>query len=281
MRCNRLNAILVILTFRFSNLLIALFCIPALAGVSVAHADTSLLSISASPSINATNLAKSDIVDLTNAATKAGKIPQKIQSQLKAAGRGDVLAMYDIAQFLYEQTPDQGIDYRHHAFSWALSAARRGHGEAALLTGQMYRNGFGVQQNFIRARKWLERARSRRASEPNFELALLYADANNPSRDPVKADAYISAAITASEPRGCLVSAKDKMNDGASFKDVIREINCAANGGIIDAMEMLGDYHLAQRSPLAVARARAWFRKATALGSQSAAQKLNKLAVAP
>lgn len=275
MRYNQLNSILVILTFRVPNLLIALLCVPALLGITPAYADN------ASASENTVNRAKSNAVDLTGLASSGRMIPAEIREQLTAAGRGDVLAMYDIAQFLYQQKPDAELNYRQYAFSWALNAARRGHGEAALLTGQMYRNGHGVQQNFIKARKWLERALSRRASEPNFELALLYADADNPSRDPAKADDYISAAITASEPRGCLISAKDKMNDGASFREVIREINCAANGGIVDAMEMLGDYHLAQRSPLAVARARAWFRKATALGSSSAVQKLNTLAVQP
>ncbi len=273
MRCNQLNSILVILTFRVSNLLIALLCIPAFLGVALANAADK------APPSDAILTAKTSVVDLTRPLASTGAITPKIHQRLQAARRGDALAMFDIAQFLYHQKTRVNMDHQQQAFSWALAAARRGHGEAALITGRMYRSGYGIEQNFIKARKWLERALTRRASEPNFELALLYADALNPSQDTAKADQYVLAAIAASEPRGCLVSAKDRMNDGAQVKDVIREITCAADGGIPDAMEMLGDYHLLQRSPLAIARARTWFRKATAHGSPSASKKLSALVV--
>ncbi|NBP80877.1 sel1 repeat family protein [bacterium] len=137
--------------------------------------------------------------------------------------------------------------------------------------------GIGVAQNFAKARKWLERALARKSREPNFELALLYADTDNPGSDKKKAAEYLTAAIEQSEPRACLISAQSKIEDGATFRSVLTEVTCAADGGMPEAMEMLGDFNLQQNSPYALVRARKWLRLAAENGSKSAARKLLEL----
>ena len=87
-----------------------------------------------------------------------------------------------------------------YAFGWALLAARNGHAQSAELTGVMYRSGIGVQQNYVKARKWLERALARGSNEPYFELAILYADEDNPGVDKTKSAEYLTEAIRMSEP---------------------------------------------------------------------------------
>ncbi len=148
------------------------------------------------------------------------------------------------------------------AFGWALLAAREGHAQSAELTGVMYRNGIGVPQNFVKARKWLERALARGSNEPNFELAILYADDENPGVDKNKAANFLTEAIKTAEPRACLIAARNKIAEGVELRRTLGELNCAADGNIPEAMELLADYHLAKRSPLSKSRARAWLERA-------------------
>ena len=203
--------------------------------------------------------------------------PQTIRDQLWLAHRDDINAMHEVALYLLDQRGSDDDNMARYAFGWALYAGRRGHPQASELTGSMYRRGIGVAQNFAKARKWLERALARKSREPNFELALLYADTSNPGSDKKKAAEYLTAAIEQSEPRACLISAQSKIDDGATFRSVLTEVTCAAEGGMPEAMEMLGDFNLQQNSPYALVRARKWLRLAAENGSKSAARKLLEL----
>jgi TPR repeat protein len=255
------NKILLILRFRFANLLVFIVFLPwVVSGIAPASAQSD-------PGNQLANYAK----DLAETA------PQHIQSRLRDAHLEDVGAMYEMAIYLRTLARKTDDPINQLAFGWALNAARRGHPEAAQLTGEMYRKGVGVGQDYSRARKWLERALARRSTEPNFELALLYSDEANLGYDSTKAASYLAAAIRASEPRACLISARNKMQDGTAFQIVIEDITCAADGGLVEAMEMLGDYHLTQRSPYANRRARHWFQRAMQAGSQTASEKLASL----
>lgn len=203
--------------------------------------------------------------------------PQIIREELAKAHDHDIDAMHAVAVYLMAQRTSDDDEMAHYAFGWALFAGRNGHSQASELTGSMYRRGVGVSQNFAKARKWLERALARKSTEPNFELALLYADEENPNINKNKAAFYLAEAIKHSEPRACLISAQSKINDGVVFRRVLSEVTCAAEGGLTDAMEMLGDYNIAQRSPYALVRARKWLRLAAASGSRSAALKLAEM----
>ena len=254
---NLLNKILLILRFINTNLLVCFVFLPWVASAQAQTAASAELG----------HYAK-ELVEVT---------PDTIQQRLRDAHNGDVAAMFEIANYLRLQ-PENDTDPRYQlAFGWALNAARRGHPQAAQMTGAMYRRGVGVAQDFSRSRKWLERALARGASEPNFELALLYSDETNISFDDAKAAQYLAAAIRANEPRACLISARNQMTDGASFRNVIEEVMCAADGGLVEAMEMLGNFHLTQRSPYAERRARLWLQRAMLAGSQSASETLANL----
>lgn len=202
---------------------------------------------------------------------------QELFDTLSMAKSGDAIAMYEIAVYLNEQAQN-GADQNYQlAFGWALNAARKGHPEAAELTGSMYRQGFGIEQNYIKARKWLERALARNSKEPNFELAILYADENNPGKDTKRAAELLASAIRRNEPRACLVAARNKLNQGVAFKQALPQVRCAANGGLVPAMLTLADYHLNRRSPDALNEAKRWLEIAAAKGSSDAAALLLEL----
>ena len=211
------------------------------------------------------------------AATLPEDAPESIRNDLRAAHNQDVNAMYNVASYLSEQRVSADDPLGKYAFGWALLAARNGHPQAAELTGVMYRTGLGVPQNFVKARKWLERALSRESLEPNFELALLYSDRNNTGNNPAKAAEYLTEAIKKREPRACLISARNKLEDGQTFRKVLNDVTCAAEGGVIDAMEMLGDYNISRKSPYATVRAREWLTRAVEAGSETAGEKLAQL----
>ena len=141
----------------------------------------------------------------------------------------------------------------------------------------MYRGGTGVPQNYVKARKWLERALARRSMEPNFELAILYADEGNPGMDRIKSAKHLTEAIRTSEPRACLIAARNKIDEGVEMRRILGEITCAAEGGIPEAMEMIAEYQLSKRSPQSRIRAREWLIRAINSGSETAAGKLAAL----
>jgi len=196
---------------------------------------------------------------------------------LAAAHQGDIDSMYSIALYLLEEGQNGNAEYLPLAFGWSLNAARRGHAQSAELTGVMYRRGIGVPRNFVKARKWLERAAIRGSLEPNFELALLYSEEENPGASKTRASTFLADAIRLMEPRACLIAARNKVNNGVEFRKALGELRCAANGGIVDAMIMLAQYHLTKRSPFAKTNAKDWLLKAAELGSDEAMAILSGL----
>ena len=202
---------------------------------------------------------------------------ETIKETLAAAHNGDVEAMYTIALYLLDEGQLGKPDYLPLAFGWSLNAARRGHAQSAELTGVMYRRGIGIERNFVKARKWLERAVARGSLEPNFELALLYSEAENPGANKSRAAAFLADAIRLMEPRACLIAARNKINEGIEIRKTLNELRCAANGGIVDAMIMLANYHLDKRSPYAKTNAKEWLSKAAELGSDEALAILSGL----
>ena len=196
---------------------------------------------------------------------------------LAAAHDGDVQAMYSIALYLLEEGQIGRPEYLPLAFGWSLNAARRGHPQSAELTGVMYRRGIGTERNFVKARKWLERAVVRGSLEPNFELALLYSEDENPGANKNRAAAFLAEAIKLMEPRACLIAARNKINEGAEVRKALKELRCAANGGIIDAMLTLAKFELTKRSPYAKTKAREWLLQAADRGSDQALVMLSEL----
>ena len=209
--------------------------------------------------------------------TLAPDTSQAVRDTLSNAHAGDIDSMHRIATYLIGKSVTDDDQMAKYAFGWALLAARNGHAQSAELTGVMYRNGIGVPQNYVKSRKWLERALARGSDEPNFELAILYADDNNPGVDKTKASNYLTEAIKTAEPRACLIAARNKLDEGIELRRILGELNCAADGKIPEAMELLADYHLTKRSPLSENRARAWLEKALGAGSTTAAGKLAAL----
>ena len=270
MPVNQANATLVMLTIGFAYFIVAP-C--SLVGMPAA--------VAADRAASEPALAASAVLTPPRASSghdqRMPALPHDLDDLAKAAKHGDVAAMYSLAHYLHHHAAATDDRFSRYAFGWALIAARHGHGEAALMVGRMYRDGAGVAQNHFKARKWLQRALARRASEPHFELARLYADTDFTGYDMARSAVHLQRALAAGEPRACLTAATRQLSQGKPFRAVIREITCAADGGLVEAIELLGDYHLAQPSPLAVARAKARFRQAHRLGSKTAAAKLDTI----
>lgn len=198
----------------------------------------------------------------------------EFRTTLELAKNGDPEAMFVVALRLLEEDHDH---FNGDAFGWALNAARAGHPESAELTGKLYRLGIGVERNFVKSRKWLFRAISRNATGAYFELALLFNDEDNPSFNPEEASLHMNSALAKNEPRACLVSANNKIGQGRPIRNALKELTCAANGGITSAMIMIAEYYLDKRSPNAEFYARQWLRRAADAGDQNAIDRLNKL----
>ena len=190
---------------------------------------------------------------------------------LQLAREGDPEAMYVVALRLMEENLES---YHADAFGWALNAARAGHPQAAEMTGRFYRMGMGVDKNYVKSRKWLFRALYRGSIGANFELALLFSDEDNPAFSEEQAAEHMENAIKKNEPRACLVAAEAKLASGLSVRKSLKELTCAANGGIVSAMLYIADYYMEKRSPNAQFLARQWLQKAADAGDESAIQRL-------
>ena len=201
-------------------------------------------------------------------------LEQNFTTTLELAQEGNPEAMYAVAVRLMDEKSDI---YHQDAFGWALNAARAGHPKAAEMTGRLYRIGMGVDVNYVKSRKWLLRALSRGAIGAHFELALLYADEDNPSFDKDEAAHHMTNALKKSEPRACLVAAQGKIDSDLGIRKALKELTCAANGGIVTAMIYIADYYISKRSPNATFQAKQWLQKAADAGSQNALKKLAEL----
>jgi len=198
-----------------------------------------------------------------------------LTTQLLEARQGNPVAMVEVAGTLLEISRvnnDEGL--RAHAFGWMLAAARQGHAEAAELTGRYYRNGTGVEQNFAKSEKWLMRAKQRKSGGADFELALYYRDERNPSRDQHIAARYLNAALKRKDPRACILAAFQKIQRQTPLRAALKELICAAEGGVIPAMLVLADYYEKRSSPNAAYKSRTWLKKAAAAGSPVALERL-------
>lgn len=201
-------------------------------------------------------------------------ITDDFSTTIELARNGNPEAMYVVALRLIDE---KNSIYEKDAFGWALNAARAGHPKAAELTGRLYRTGKGVDINYVKSRKWLLRAITRGSVGAHFELALLYADEDNPSNDKDEASRYMEIAISKSEPRACLVAAKAKIDNGFDIRKALKELTCAANGGIVTAMLIIADYFIEKRSPNATFQAKQWLQKAADAGSDEALKRLAEL----
>lgn len=193
---------------------------------------------------------------------------------LSMAREGNAEAMYVVALRLLKENSNS---YDRDAFGWALNAARSGHPQAAELTGKLYRLGKGVDRNYVKARKWLFRARSRGAMGAHFELALLFNDEENPAFNEETAAVHMVDALKRNEPRACLVAATAKIESGRPVRNALKELVCAANGGIEEAMLAIADYYESKRSPNAIYKAKQWLQKAADNGNEQAIARLADL----
>ena len=76
-------------------------------------------------------------------------------------------------------------------------------------------------------------------------------------------------ALSRNEPSWAgLVAAMAKINSGRPIRNALKELTCAANGGIVEAMLAIADYYQSKRSPNATFKAKQWLQKAADTGNE-------------
>jgi len=106
----------------------------------------------------------------------------------KVAESGDPDAQYELGYL-----NDTGKYYKvlardtRKAAEWYEKAALQGHAKAQTALGQLYINGYGVQQDYVVGVDWLQKAAEQGDADAHLELGWLYADGEGIPEDPVKA----------------------------------------------------------------------------------------------
>ena len=101
-------------------------------------------------------LGRAWLAPVAGADTWPSDAPEDIRLELSQAHAGNVDSMYLVATYLADQAIE---DDAMASFAWLGALRRATAAQAAELTGVMYRGGIGVPQNYVKSRKWFERAR--------------------------------------------------------------------------------------------------------------------------
>lgn len=89
------------------------------------------------------------------------------------------------------------MTYSAEAIDLLQRAAERGHAQAMLRLGTLYRSGFGAVQNFSLAAKWIERAAHEGEPQAMLELGRLYREGIGMPKDMIKAYVWLNRAAAA------------------------------------------------------------------------------------
>jgi len=127
------------------------------------------------------------------------------------------------------------------AESWALQAAKSGHGAAMLWLGSFYLTATKDAPIYHKAEIWLQQAASNNAQNAHISLARFYADDSSPLFEPTRAHHHFKIAIMLEEPQACLARAsyykrRPEAQDGYDIATLISDLECAAKQGSADVI---------------------------------------------
>ena len=136
---------------------------------------------------------------------------------------------------------------KQEVFALVTAEARYGDAPAMQLLGWAYDVGFGVAQDYAKAREWFEKAADKGDARAMHNLGVIYADGHGVAQDYAKAREWFEKA---------------------------------ADKGDARAMTNLGAlYEKGQGVPRDYTKARDWYEKAAAKGDESAKKALERLAI--
>ena len=157
------------------------------------------------------------------------------------------------------------------ALELIVPLADAGNTDAQNVLAIMYIQGWGVDQDAIRAREWFEKAAAGGNARASFNLARMYAMGNGVPKDCARALQYLRAPAEAGDPVG-QVNLGSMYADGSEcipqdFEEALRWYRMAANQGDALAQHSLGAFYaLGEGVEQDFASAMKWYEKAAAQG---------------
>jgi len=137
----------------------------------------------------------------------------------QAARGGDVEAAFQLGELLrlgVAGVPAQPVA----AAPWYTLAAQQRHARAALVLGQLYKNGDGVARDDRLAARWLQAASDGGNAHAMFLLSYFYSEGRGVARDPAKARTLLEEAAEHEYPPALQELAMTvQLGDAHSAKD--------------------------------------------------------------
>lgn len=116
-----------------------------------------------------------------------------------AAGRGDAGAQYLLAKILFDGNAAQVQD-RQQARIWFEQAARQQHAQAAYFLGLIYKNGYGVAIDAVKASNWFVQSVALGNADAMFMLGNAYLAGDGVALDQTRAVALLQQAAEQEHP---------------------------------------------------------------------------------
>jgi hypothetical protein len=122
--------------------------------------------------------------------------PGQLSDTRRAAEQGETEAQYRLGRSLFLDGASD-LSKANEALHWLQLAAGKGHPEALVYLGRVYRSGVGAPQNFARAAQYMEQAAHTGHPPAMLELGRLYRDGVGKPRDIVQAYVWLNRAAAA------------------------------------------------------------------------------------
>jgi len=165
-------------------------------------------------------------------------------------------------------------DTKKEVFAMFQAGADRGNATSMTNLGWLYEKGFGVAQDYAKARKWYEEAADKDDGNAMYNLGLLYAKGQGMARDYAKARKWYEKAADIGHPGamtnlGVLYDNGQGMaQDYAKAREWYEKAAAKDNANAMVSLGLL--YAKGQGMAQDYARAREWFEKAADKGDEHA-----------
>ncbi|MDI5836273.1 tetratricopeptide repeat protein [Shewanella xiamenensis] len=158
--------------------------------------------------------------------------------------------------------------------------ANAGDVSAQLELGQLYKYGVGVEQDFTKAAKWLQRAALKDDPTSMYELGMLYLEGQGVTKNEQTATFWLESAAHMEHVNSQVMLGWIQLKGYGVKKNVLQALTwgrSAARQNSLAGMELLASAYLADSPYRDVPLAVEWFEKAAEGGYVSAQYQLGKI----
>ena len=173
------------------------------------------------------------------------------------------------------------INTRREMFAVMQTGAAHGNAQSMFSLGQLYANGFGVAQDYVKAREWFEKAADKGYASAMNGLGSLYENGQGVAQDYVKAREWYEKAADEGDVNAMTNLGWLQANGFGVARDYVKArewYEKAADEGDADSMTKLGLlYANGQGMAQDYVKAREWFERAADKGYTTAMTNLGWL----